>query len=262
MDIESLIGIESLFDIESLLWWAQPRPGKPEIWESQAFLLGLCADLPRSSQDQAREQPTHEPEGLCLGICGRVQQDCAQGLGTRVNSIYYHTIVNCFREFSSVYIYQSTWSRLGLLAVCWSLLLNNPENWRVKDDVRRLTYNLLRCPSELLDIIGLMCENTKPEYAGGDVLNSPSDVLSGRILLPFSLLGTCWTCLFFSQPNAVCIVRFVALPDCLIPTDLSQSCPCSYVHREHGRGLLHSWNHPRWSWGCVERGSGQWSPKC
>ena len=43
---------------------------------------------------------------------------------------------------------------------------NNPENWRVKDDVRRLTYNLLRCPGKLLDMLGQMYECTKPEIAG------------------------------------------------------------------------------------------------
>ena len=41
-----------------------------------------------------------------------------------------------------------------------------PENWKVKDDVRRLTYNLLRCPPELLDYIASMYEFTKPEVAG------------------------------------------------------------------------------------------------
>ena len=42
----------------------------------------------------------------------------------------------------------------------------NPENWRVKDDVRRLTYNLMRCPAELMDLLGQMYEHTKPEIAG------------------------------------------------------------------------------------------------
>ena len=42
----------------------------------------------------------------------------------------------------------------------------NPENWKVKDDVRRLTYNLLRCPPMFLDILGSMYEFTKPEIAG------------------------------------------------------------------------------------------------
>lgn len=44
----------------------------------------------------------------------------------------------------------------------------NPENWKVGDGMRRLIYNLMRAPPELLVLLAEMYEYTKPEIAGQD----------------------------------------------------------------------------------------------
>lgn len=69
-------------------------------------------------------------------------------------------VIYCYDHISPILRFQIF---PGIILQCVWL---NPENWRVKDDVRRLTYNLLRCPPKLLDMIAHMYEFTKPEIAG------------------------------------------------------------------------------------------------
>ena len=82
----------------------------------------------------------------------------------------------------------------------------NPENWRVKDDVRRLTYNLMRCPAELMDLLGQMYEHTKPEIAG--------------LILRMDSMFPSTVCFFLSRSYDTKSVILVF--------------PVSYVHRKHG----------------------------
>ena len=39
------------------------------------------------------------------------------------------------------------------------------EAWRISDPLRRLIYNLLRCPRELWEMLKDMYNNSKPEHA-------------------------------------------------------------------------------------------------
>lgn len=56
------------------------RKPNPHAWTT-SLSLGLRPYLPRGCQDQEASFAYHELEGLCLGIGGRVQQECGEGLG-------------------------------------------------------------------------------------------------------------------------------------------------------------------------------------
>lgn len=73
-----------------------------------------------------------------------------------------------------------------IIAPKYLLIKFNCEAWRVKDDLRRLTYNLMRCPPEFLDILGQMYEYTKPEIAGCGLSKSCREIT----LLPLNLFNS------------------------------------------------------------------------
>ena len=130
--------------------------------------------------------------------CERIQQVCEQGHGLK-------TLVTCF--------FFKFWNGIAQCSV--NIITKNPENWRVKDDLRRLTYNLLRCPAQLLDIIGQMYENTKPEAAGQVGFQDYNNV---NHVANFNSLS-CWPTL---TPAAMCIENLEG--DYYIPGSRPDGC--------------------------------------
>ena len=87
----------------------------------------------------------------------------------------------------------------------------NCEAWKVKDDLRRLTYNLMRCPPEFLDILGQMYEYTKPEIAGWGLSKNCQEI----VFMPMSPLP------FQVKPCQLCASRtWMAITIFLAPSQM------------------------------------------
>ncbi|CAK9005798.1 Uncharacterized protein SCF082_LOCUS8747 [Durusdinium trenchii] len=61
----------------------------------------------------------------------------------------------------------------------------NKQAWRISDPLRRLIYNLLRCPRELWEMLKDMYNNSKPEHAAMTLEN-----LDGDFYVPGTVLDT------------------------------------------------------------------------